>query len=158
VKKDIANPVSRRALLNVAIRSSAGAGILAGGFRNTMMAAVEQTVPAPRGTHEMNDYTADTFVPHVGQTLTFDAPQEGETPARSVRLQLLEVRRPQSGSRPAGFREPFSLMFAVADGQPSEKGLHRIAHTDFAPCDWLLTRVHMPGRDPRMAYYEAVFG
>ena len=53
---------------------------------------------------------------------------------------------------------PFSLVFAATDGQPSEKGLHRIAHVDFAPCDWLLTRVHLPGKDPRIAYYEAVFG
>ena len=158
MKKNIANSVSRRALFNVAIRSVAGAGILGGGLRNAMVAAVNQNAPAPRARHEMQDYTAETFLPHVGQILTFEASGEGDAPARSVRFQLLEVRRPQTGSRPAGFREPFSLLFAATDGQPSEKGLHRIAHADFAPCDWFLTRVHVPGKDPRVTYYEAVFG
>jgi hypothetical protein len=157
VTKDIANFVSRRALLNVAIRSAAGAGILGGGFRNTMMAAVGQPVSAPHTKHEMRDYTAETFLPHVGRTLTFEAPR-GETPVRSVRFQLLEVRRPQSGSRPAGFREPFSLVFAAIDGEPSDRGLHRIIHEEFASCDWLLTHVVVPGQDPQVAYYEAVFG
>lgn len=78
MKKDIVDIVSRRALLNLAIRSAAGAGILAGGFRNTMMAVVEQPVPPPPSRHEMLNYTAETLLPHVGRTLTFEAPCEGE--------------------------------------------------------------------------------
>jgi hypothetical protein len=135
VKKDIINIVSRRALLNFAIRSGAGAGILAGGFRNTMMAVVEQPVPAPRTRHEMQNYTAETFLPHVRRTFTFEAPWEGEAPVRSVRFELLEVRRPGYRNRPEGFREPFSLVFSAIEGRPSDQGLHRITHEDFASCD-----------------------
>jgi hypothetical protein len=75
-----------------------------------------------------------------------------------VRFELLEVRRPGYSKRPEGFREPFSLVFSAIEGWPSDQGLHRITHEDFASCDWLLTRVHVPGKDPRLAYYEAVFG
>jgi hypothetical protein len=99
---------------------------------------------------EIANYTADTFLPYVGQTLTFDP--------GDVRLELLEVNRQSSSGRPAGFREPFALLFALRSAEQLGKGLYRIAHDDFEPADWFLTRVLAPGRDPRLAYYEAVFG
>ena len=99
---------------------------------------------------EIAKYTADTFLPYVGQTLTFDP--------GGVQLELLEVNRQNSSSRPAGFREPFALLFALRSAEQLGKGLYRIAHDDFEPADWFLTRVLAPGRDPRLAYYEAVFG
>jgi hypothetical protein len=40
-------------------------------------------------------------------------------------------------------------------------GLHRLVHTDFEPCELLLSRVFVPGRgtgDGTVMYYEAVFG
>jgi hypothetical protein len=111
-------------LLNLAIRSAAGAGILAGGFRNTMMAVVEQPVPAPRRRHEMQNYTAETFLPHVGRTLTFEAPCEGEAPVRSVRFELWEVRRPITATAPKLFANRFRRCFL-----PSRGGLRTRGHT-----------------------------
>ena len=99
---------------------------------------------------EIANYTADTFLPYVGQALTFDP--------GDVQLELLEVKRQNSSGRPAGFREPFALLFALRSAEQLGKGLYRIAHDDFEPADWFLTRVLAPGRDPRLAYYEAVFG
>lgn len=99
---------------------------------------------------EIANYTADTFLPYVGQVLTF-VPGD-------VRLELIEVKRHSSSGRPAGFREPFALLFALRSADQLGRGLHRIAHDDFEPADWFLTRVLAPERDPRGAYYEAVFG
>jgi uncharacterized protein DUF6916 len=99
---------------------------------------------------EIANYTADTFLPYIGQVLRF-VPGD-------VQLELLEVKRHSSNGRPAGFREPFALLFALRGEDQLGRGLHRIAHDDFEPADWFLTRVLAPGRDPRLAYYEAVFG
>jgi hypothetical protein len=99
---------------------------------------------------EIANYTADTFLPYVGQVLRF-VPGD-------VQLELLEVKRHSSSGRPAGFRDPFALLFALRSAEQLGRGLHRIAHDDFEPADWFLTRVLAPGRDPRLAYYEAVFG
>ena len=103
---------------------------------------------------EIANYTADTWLPYVGQVFTF----ESTDAARPVQLELLEVKRHSSSGRPAGFREPFALLFALRSAEQLGKGLYRIAHDDFEPADWFLTRVLAPGRDPRLAYYEAVFG
>ena len=99
---------------------------------------------------EIANYTADTFMPYVGQVLMFDP--------GGVHLELLQVSRRTGGQLPAGFREPFALLFTLRSVEPLVRGLHRIVHDDFEPAEWLLTRVLAPGRDPRLAYYEAVFG
>ena len=99
---------------------------------------------------EIANYTADTFSPYVGQVLIFGP--------GDVQLELLQVTRRNAGQVPAGFREPFSLLFALRSAEPLGRGLHRIVQEDFEPADWFLTRVLAPGRDPRLAYYEAVFG
>ena len=99
---------------------------------------------------EIANYTADTFSPYVGQVFTFDP--------GNVQLELLQISRRSAGQVPAGFREPFALLFALRSAEQLGRGLHRIAHDDFEPADWLITRVLAPERDPRGAYYEAVFG
>src|ERR1700694_4679014 len=99
---------------------------------------------------EIAKYTADTFLPYVGQVLTFEP--------GSVQLELLQVSRRTVGQVPAGFREPFALLFALRSGGPLGRVLYQITHDDFEPSGWLLTRVLAPGRDPRLAHYEAVFG
>lgn len=99
---------------------------------------------------EIANYTADTFTPYAGQVLTFD-------PGR-VQLELLQITRRNVGQVPPGFREPFALLFMLHSGEQLGKGLYRIAHADFEPAEWFLTRVLAPGRDSRQAYYEAVFG
>lgn len=105
---------------------------------------------------EIAKYTADTFSPYVGQVLTFKPSDLAS--GESAQLELLHVSRRSSGPLPAGFREPFALLFALRSPQPLGKGLYEIVHEDFEPSAWLLTRVLAPGRDPRLAYYEAVFG
>jgi len=115
-------------------------------------------VQAQRMKREMQDYTADTFLPYVGHTFPFEALAEGDISATTLCFRLLEVERPALGARPEGFREPFKLIFTSIGEPRSVRGLHRIAHEDFAPCEWLLARVFVPGRDPRVPYYEAVFG
>ena len=119
---------------------------------------IETTVSKPR----MQDYTAELFEPLVGRVFVFRRP-EGQAP-ESVALELLRVtagpampaaaaRNPQLRSR------SFSLMFALQPGmEPLGKGLHVLCYDDFEPCEWFLTRVVVPTGDPRVAYYEAVFG
>ena len=99
---------------------------------------------------EISNYTAETFEPYVGQVLTFDP--------GGVQLELLKISRRNPGQLPDGFREPFALLFTLRSAEQLGKGLYRIVHDDFEPSEWLLTRVMAPGRDPRLAYYEAVFG
>ncbi len=103
---------------------------------------------------EIEKYAADTFLPYVGQTFIFESLDDGR---RSVKLELVEVKK-QSDRRPAGFREPFALLFVLRSEQQLGTVLHRIVHADFEPSEWFLTRVLVPGRDSRLAYYEAVFG
>jgi hypothetical protein len=99
---------------------------------------------------EIANYTADTFAPYIGQVLMFSP--------GGVQLELLQITRRNVGSLPAGFREPFALLFALRSAESLGRGLHQLVHDDFEPADWFLTRVLAPGRDPRLAYYEAVFG
>jgi hypothetical protein len=101
----------------------------------------------------MPDYTADTFQPYVGQVFTFEAVHQSVV----IGLKLLQVSR-RPGGKAAGFRESFSLLFTLSSGEPSIGGLYRIAHGDFAPCEWFVSRVFVPGADPSVPHYEAVFG
>jgi hypothetical protein len=99
---------------------------------------------------EIANYTADTFSPYVGQVLVFDP--------GGIQLELLQVSHRKADQVPAGFREPFALLFALRSAEPLGRGLYQLVHDEFEPADWFLTRVLAPGRDPRLAYYEAVFG
>jgi len=91
----------------------------------------------------------------MGRSFLFES---ADAARLQVELELLEVTRQNAGGRPSGFREPFSLLFALRSSKPLASGLHSITHDDFEAAGWFLTRVLVPGRDPRLAYYEAVFG
>ena len=104
---------------------------------------------------EMEKYTADTFAPYVGQAFRFESADVARKP---VQLELLEVKRPKYGARPQDLREPFSLMFTAASPESFTSAVLRILHDDFASSEWFVSRVFVPGADPRAAYYEAVFG
>ena len=117
---------------------------------------VGESTPGPRAKFAMEHYTAEMFEPYVGRIFEFDPggnPQE--ISGNRVQLELLEVAR--STSAP-GFRPAFTLLFALRGSTPLGRGLHKIAHEDFEPCDWFVNRVVMAGRDPRAAYCQAVFG
>ena len=118
----------------------------------------------------LRELTEEMFHAAVGQTFKFKRPTEQQmTSGEYIELKLVQVKgfanrvvastmgRAQGGS--AAFRIPFSLLFELEDGTlPLGAGLHRIEHPDFLPEDWHIARVHVSGRDPKKAYYEAVFG
>jgi hypothetical protein len=123
------------------------------------MSAVTEAKVAQSAKFQMQNYTAGMFLPYVGQAFEFERPADARgIVGERVQLELLEVRKPNSGARPEGFREMFALLFALRSPEPLGPGLHRIAHDDFEPSDWFLTRVLVPGGDPSVAYYESVFG
>jgi hypothetical protein len=106
------------------------------------------------------DYTADHFLPLVGETLVFERPNDGTAPVTEpARMKVLEVKRgPQS---PAVRREPFSVLFVMKDQPELGAGLHRLIQAGLEPADLLITRVTVPkyqAIDPAGMYYEVVFG
>ena len=103
--------------------------------------------------YAMPDYTADTFLPYAGQVFMFEAVRG----SCNLGLKLSQVSRRRAG-KVEGFREPFSLLFTLSSGEPSAGGLYRIAHSDFVPCEWFVSRVFVVGADPGVPHYEAVFG
>ena len=106
----------------------------------------------------MDDYTRALFQPHVGKVFEFDRPASQSATSDRVRLELIEISGPPAGTAAAGFREPFTLLFALRGAGELSTGLHRLAHHDFEPCEWFLNRVFVPDRDGRQSYYQAVFG
>jgi len=102
-------------------------------------------------------FTAQLFVGRVGEVFRLipsdDAPGVARGP---FELELIEVRR--SGGGGQATREPFALLFTLRSRAPLGPGLHRLVHGAFEPDDLFLSRVFVPGRDPRAVYYEAVFG
>ncbi len=117
------------------------------------------------------DCAADNFLPYVGEMFTFQqSSDEQRDIGDSVELELVEVRhygqrlgignvdsRPSTHER----RESFSLLFVLRSSAPLGKGLHRLIHRAFEPCDLFLSRVVVPepGQGDRgKIYYEAVFG
>jgi hypothetical protein len=119
----------------------------------------ETSGPGPSVKISMEHYSSETFEPYVGQTLLFEGPSDGRGGAGDrVELELLEVIQQRAGSPRAGFRKPFMLLFALRSSKPLGNGLHRIVHDRFETCEWFLNRVNPQERDPRTAYYQAVFG
>jgi hypothetical protein len=119
----------------------------------------ETSGPRPGIKISMENYSSETFEPYVGKTLLFEGPADGRGGAGDrVELELLEVIQQQSGSPRAGFRKPFTLLFALRSSTPLGNGLHKIVHDRFEACDWFLNRVSLREGDPRTAYYQAVFG
>jgi len=103
----------------------------------------------------MREYTADTFAGLVGQVFRFE-PAENAATGTAVLLELIDIQ--QRAASHAGIRDPFLLLFVLRSEKPLGPGLHRIVREGFEPCEWFLNRVVVPGRDPRAAYYQAVFG
>jgi len=112
---------------------------------------------------KLEEYTAETFRPYVGQVFTFLRPeQQPKVSAGRVELELLLVSTPRGNvvtAPSAGSSRPFSLLFALKQDMPVlTAGLHRLSHDSFEECDCFLSRVYVPGRDSQKPYYEAVFG
>jgi hypothetical protein len=103
----------------------------------------------------MDQYTSDVFTSLVGQVLCFHRTANADDPA--IHLELLEVESSRQHAT-ADARQPFSLLFALRSGDPTEQSMLHLRHSDFEPCAWFVNRVSIPGRDPRTPYYEAVFG
>jgi hypothetical protein len=106
----------------------------------------------------MQEYTAETFKPHVGEMFRFEPSGNAESNggAGPALLELIEVA---AGPTVAdGLRQQFLLLFVLRSDRPLGPGLHRIVRAGFESCDWFLNRIVVPGRDPRAAYYQAVFG
>lgn len=114
--------------------------------------AQEQGVTRADSAVSMTEYTAETFANLVGQVFRFD-PADNTAP---VLLELIDIN--QRAAMHAARRDPFLLLFVLRSEKPLGPGLHRISREGFEPCDWFLNRVVVPGRDPRAAYYQAVFG
>jgi len=103
-------------------------------------------------------FTAPLFVGRVGEVFRLSPSDDAPGTAGGLfDLELIEVRQPGRGGGEAA-REPFALLFALRSRTPLEPGLHRLVHEAFEPDDLFLSRVFVPGRDPRAVYYEAVFG
>jgi hypothetical protein len=103
----------------------------------------------------MAQYTSDAFASRAGQVFSFhrtaganDAP---------IRLELVEAE-PSPHRAMAGGRQSFSLLFALRSNDATEESTLHLRHDQFEPCAWFFNRVTAPKRDPKTAYYEAVFG
>ena len=107
-------------------------------------------------------FAAEMFVDRVGEVFRLvPSVAASEETREPFELELVEVTRsrgrtPAAGG--AGTREPFALLFALRGRTPLGPSLHRLVDEAFEPEDLLLSRVVVPGRDPRAIYYEAVFG
>jgi hypothetical protein len=105
-------------------------------------------------------FTAEMFAGRVGEIFRLVPSGESPAPREPFELELIDVSR--YGARPAAggveLREPFALLFTLRGATPLGPGLHRLVHEVFEPDDLLVSRVVVPGRDPRAIYYEAIFG
>ena len=106
----------------------------------------------------MTEFDADVFLPYVGAMFRWrsGAANGGAPPEADMRLHEVERYRLQPGMS----REPFSLLFVMRDQPPLVSGLHSLVHSDFEPCELLLSRVTVPEyerADPGAMFYEVVF-
>lgn len=108
----------------------------------------------------LGDFTADLFMPLIGQKLIFERPADAEvSTTEPARLELLEVKPGKKS--PALRREPFSLLFVLKDQEQLGNGLHRLRQPGFEAAELLISRVTAPkyeAQDPAGMFYEAVFG
>lgn len=96
------------------------------------------------------------FDPHCGSTFrlgpsSFDA-AEPVSIAEALEVELTEAKA--LGPAPEGGRQPFSLLFRAAAGQPFEQGVYRLEHPQLGDLDLFLVPVDQ--RDGSR-FYEAVF-
>ena len=100
-------------------------------------------------------FTANHFLPYAGDIFRFQPPGNGAPLA----MELLEVMSPPKPARGGAYRrEPFSLLFRGSPGQTMAPVLHTMVHHAFEPGLIFVSRIIPPAdRDPKEAYYEAVF-
>lgn len=116
----------------------------------------------------IREFRPGTFRLHIGQVFRFEGLEGGENPSgETFELELVEVNtygKSVMGGEPVdeNRRESFSLLFILRGTTPLGRGLHRLAHEHFEPCELFLSRVVVPQRAvkdrPATVYYEAVFG
>lgn len=150
--------LSRRSLLEMSWRSLVVAGVAQAG---RVFALAK---PARRG---LENATAASFSPHVGETFAFLKPASDRGMIRStVELKLASVTRHENIARiearnPAIHgkrkREPFSLLFELQGREPLGSGLHEFAQGEFQDCPVFLSPVQGPKHNGPIRY-EAVFG
>jgi hypothetical protein len=100
-------------------------------------------------------FTANHFLPYLGTIFRFQPPGNGAP----IELELLEVMSPPKPARGSAYRrEPFSLLFRAGPGQEMAPVLHTLVHDAFEPGLIFVSRIIPPvDRDPKEAYYEAIF-
>ena len=149
--------VTRRSLLQISWRTAALAGV----------ASAFQYLPGwKRAKQNLQDLTAESFLPLEGRDLVFARPVAGGGVfSRTVELKLVKVtshervlaiesRNPALADKRA--RKPFSLAFEFRGREPLSEGLHRLIDRLFRLRDLSLA-VSRPRPDGTLLY-EAVFG
>jgi hypothetical protein len=150
--------VTRRSLLQISWRTAALA----------LVASACQYLPGwKRAKQNLQDLTAESFLPFEGCDLVFSRPvASGGIFSRTVAMKLAKVTTHEhvtqiEAQNPAIYskrsREPFSLVFELKGAEPLEDGLHRLIHKDFEGCQVFLSQVSQPRPDGTLLY-EAVFG
>jgi hypothetical protein len=155
---DKRSDLTRRSLLDIGWRSLVVAGVARA---NRLIA-----LAAP-ARHGLENATAESFAPHVGETFGFlkSARDRGVlSPAVELRLTAvshhdniarIEARMPAiRGQRK---RDSFSLLFELPGREPLGPGLHEFAHGEFKGCPILLSQVQSV-KNQGPIRYEAVFG
>lgn len=116
----------------------------------------------------LRELSAEMFSPRVGEVFIFRRPAHPDSASKDyVELKLVDVKafsalqagtHSSENSGIAPERAAFSMLFELSEGiSPPGAGLHRIEHPEFQPEEWYIARVKVFGRDPKKAYYEAVF-
>jgi hypothetical protein len=155
---DTGTRLSRRSLLNIGWRSL----VIAGVAPADQLAAFAK--PLGRG---LENATAESFAPHVGETFEFAEPAgERGLFAATIPLKLKAVTRHDNVARiearmpslrGARKRESFSLLFELQGGRELGPSLHEFAHGEFKGSPLFLSRV-LAAKKARTILYEAVFG
>jgi hypothetical protein len=144
--------------------------VLAMSWRSLLAAAVAKTSAwtafAEPGRGGLDNATAESFEPHIGELFEFLKPagERGVFPTVALTLKRvshhdniarIEARIP--GTRGKRTRQSFSLLFELPAGEPLSEGLHEFARGPFKNCPILLSHVQS-AKNHRPLVYEAVFG
>jgi hypothetical protein len=114
----------------------------------------------------LHEVTYKSFEAIAGQVLTLVLEQGAEKGDAAYRFALEEVRvnrrlaEATNAGQPGSVyqRIPFAITLRALEEPPFVQAVLRLDHDGFEDCSIMITRVVMPGRDPGMAWFEAVFG
>jgi len=114
----------------------------------------------------LSEVTHESFERIVGQELTFLLAEDNAGGDSAYRFVLEEVRVNQrlaeatNAGQPGSIyrRIPFSITLRAVEEPPFVQSVLRLDHPDFEDCSIMMTRVTIPGREPGIACFEAVFG